>query len=92
MPSSTTISGDAHCLNQQILDAERAAGSHVGDHALVHGAARLAIEIVRLHAPHRHACSSASSRAALTRSPARGDTRIAVTRPARSASRTGLMP
>ena len=67
--------------------------AHVGDDALMHAAARRAIEIAGAHAPHRHALAPPrAARAAATRSSARADTRIAVTRPARSASRTGLMP
>ena len=72
----------------------RVGSAQLGDHALVHAAARSTIELGRRRRA-RTGSAGALGRVARDRSrapPARAPTRSSVTRPARSASSTGLMP
>ena len=89
MPSSTTISGAPVAAVQQIARRRTARDPRdLGDHALVHAAARGAIELRRRRASHRHAPRARPSATISRRAAARRDRRRAArcTRPARSAS------
>ena len=93
MPSSTTRSGAPAGAPHEVRHAVVARGAHVRDHALVDGVPR---ERARARRPRRAGPARPAPRPAATISWSRGSfrapTRIAVTRPAFKASRTGWMP